>query len=174
MKEAVIMKSWSVPATCCTFITLLWQNHSDLQLNEQGAGMSSRRSPLCSWQCSPFFKPLQKQESVYRGRDNALHYLELKHQFELSGLACSWHPTDASKALSLVCRGMSGFGQVHLCFATWVSLSTWSHLGYKWCNSGKSEGGCFAWHGWHNGQVGQGAIPPCFPSYIFFHLEVLT
>jgi len=23
-------------------------------------------------------------------------------------------------------------------------------------------------HGWHNCEVGEGAIPPCFPSYIFF------
>lgn len=44
---------------------------------------------------------------MHREGDNALHCLELRYKFEVSGSVCSWHPTHASKALRVVCKGMN-------------------------------------------------------------------
>lgn len=93
MKKKIIMKSWSIPVICYTLLffgrtTLIYSWVSETPVGK-AAGMTGRLLPFCSWQCSPFSKLLQKQKSVHGGGVNALHYLELKYEFEVSGLACS-------------------------------------------------------------------------------------
>lgn len=93
MKKIIITKSWSIPVTCCTLLffsrtALIYSWVSKTPVGK-AAGMTGRRLPLCSWQRSPFSELLQKQKLVCRGGKNVLHYLELKYEFEVSGVVCS-------------------------------------------------------------------------------------
>ena len=71
-EKIIIMKSWSSPTTYCTLLffsrtALIYSWGSKIPVGK-AAGMRGRVLPLCSWQCSPFSEPLQKQKSVHGGR----------------------------------------------------------------------------------------------------------